>query len=162
MSLIWDVYWIFVSNFLCLFAGPRLHPQVLFSLPVKGRGSSLTSATARTLGSRVSTSGLTDGSWYVLAGTTRPPAFAAVHPSQVTLTFKAVSPSQRASAVWTTGSPSISPQLKPSPVRRARRRDKGISLQEMDWMVTPWVGALSHWDLPPTKATNVPSPSPVR
>lgn len=114
-----------------------LHRRVLLSLPVRGRASSLSSATVRTLGSKAGTSGLTGGSWYVLAGAARP--CAVVRLSQVTLTSKDVSPSQRASAAWTTGSPSISPRVKPSPARkvRSRRRNKEISLRAMDLMVGP-------------------------
>lgn len=131
---------VFVHTFLCLVSGASLHHRVLFSLPARGKASSLSSVTVRTLGSRVGTSGLTAGFWYVLAGTARLLAFAVVHLSQATLSPKVVSPSQRASAAWTTGSPYISPQLKPDPVRkvrpsRSRRKNKGISLQEMDLMV---------------------------
>lgn len=126
----------FVYTFLCLVPGAGLHHRVLSSLPVRGRASSLSSATVKQ-GSRVGTSGPTAGSWYALAGAARPPACA-----QVILTPKAVSPSQRASAAWTTGFPSISRKFKPSPVRkvrasRSRRTNKGISLWEMDLMVGP-------------------------
>lgn len=131
----------FVHTFLCLSPGVSLHPRVLSSLPVRRRASSLSSVTVKQ-GSRVGTSGLTAGSWYVLAGTARPPACAVLHLSRVTLTPKAVSPSQRASAAWTIDSLSTSPKLKPSPVRkvsasRSSRRNKGISLREMDLMEGP-------------------------
>ncbi len=131
------MFTMFVHTFLCLVSGASLHHRVQLSLPVRGRASSLSSATVRTPGSRAGTSGLTAGSWYELAGAARPPACAVVRLSRVAPTPKAVSPSQRASAAWTIGSPSISPQLKPSPVRtvrarRSRRRKKGISLREKD------------------------------
>lgn len=131
----------FASTILC--PGPGPHPTlncaslrhlVLFSLPVRRRASSLSSATVRTPESRVGTSGPTAGSWHVLAGAARPLPCAVVRLSPVTLTSKAVSPSQRASAAWTTGSPSISLKVKPSPARRVRvsRSNKGNSHREMD------------------------------
>ncbi len=109
----------FVHTFFFPVLGASLHHRVLSSLPVRGRASSLSSATVKQ-GSRVGTSGLTAGSWYVLAGTARLPACAVVHLSQVILTPKAASPSQRASAAWTIGCLSISLKLKPSAVRRVR------------------------------------------
>lgn len=131
-----------IHSFLCLFffLGASLHHPVLLYLPARGRASSLCSVTVRTLGNRAGTSGLTAGSWYVLAGTARSPPCVVVHLSLVILTPKAVSPNPRASVAWTTGSPSISPQLKPRRVTkvratRSRRTTKGISLWEMDLIV---------------------------
>lgn len=133
-------FFLFVHTFSCLVSGASLLHPVPFSLPAKDRASSLFSATVKTRGSTVGTSGLTAGSWYVLAGTARQLACAEVQRSQVTLNPKASSPSQRASAVWTTGSPYTSLHLKPSPVRkvrelRSRRRNKGLRRQEMGLIV---------------------------
>ncbi len=130
-----------VYTFLCPVLGASLHHSVLSSLPVRGRASSLSSATVKQ-GSRAGTSGLTADIWYVLAGTARRPACAAVHLLGVTLTPKAVLPSQRASAAWTIDCLSISPKHKPSAVRkvlvsRSRRRNEGTSFREMGLMVGP-------------------------
>lgn len=152
-------------SFFCLASGAGLHRRVLFSLPARRRASSRSLATARTPGSRAGTSAPTAGSWYVLAGTARQLACAAVPLSRVTPSPAAASPSPRASAAWTTGSPSISLPLKPSAVRkvrasRSRRTNKEISLREMDLTADHWAGAHSRWDRPLTKATSAPSLSP--
>ena len=154
----------FAHTFLCPVSGAGLHHRVPFSRPARGRASSQSSATVR---SRVGTSAPTAGSWHVLAGSARQQACAVVHLSRVIATPKGVSPSQRVSVAWTTGFPSTSPQVKPTPVRkvrasRRRRTQKGISPREVDLMVDHWAGAHSHWDLPQTKATSVPSLSPGR
>lgn len=114
---------------LCLFLGVSRHPRVRSSLPVRCRASSLSLVTVT--GSRVGTSGLTAGSWYALAGAAK------LRLLRATLTPKAASPSPRASAVWTIDCLSTSPQVKPSPVRRAKarrssRRNRGSSPPEMD------------------------------
>lgn len=140
------------------FSGVSQHLRVLFCLSVRCRASRLSSATVnREI--RRSTSGPTAGSWFALVGITRP--LPCVTPHLTPVNLKVASPNQKASAVWTIGSLSISHKHK-SPARkvrasRSRRRSRGISVQEMVLMVGLWAGARSHWDLPLAKATNVRS-----
>lgn len=140
------------------FSGASQHLRVLSCLSASHRASSHSSATVnREI--RRSTSGPTAGSWFALVGITRP--LPCVTPHLTPVNLKVASPNQKASAVWTTGSPSISHKHK-SPARkvrasRSRKWSREISVQEMVLMVGLWAGARSHWDLPLAKATNVHS-----
>lgn len=121
------------------FSGAGQHLRVPSCLPVSHRASSLSSATVnREI--RQSTSGPTAGSWFALVGITRPLPCVTPHLSPVNPIPRVASPNQRASAVWTIGSPSINHKLRTSPASkvrasRSRKRSKGISVREMVLMV---------------------------
>lgn len=153
------IYYYIQANCSLSFSGASQH--LLSCLPVSHRASSLSSATVNRE-SRQSTSGPTADSWFALVGIARPLPCVTPHLTPVSLIPKVASPNQKASAVWTTGSPSINHKLTTSPARtvkasRSRKRSKEISLQEMDLMVDLWAGARSRWDPPPAKATSVRS-----
>lgn len=98
------------------FSGASQHLRVLSCLPASHRASSRSSATVnREI--RQSTSGPTAGSWFALVGITRP--LPCVTPHLTPVTLKVASPSQKVSAVWTIGSPSISHKHK-RPARKVR------------------------------------------
>lgn len=165
--LTWEFKFLFIDMFRPIlretssFSGASQHLRVLSCLPVSHRASSLSSATVNRESGQ-STSGPTADSWFALVGITRPLPCVTPHLTPVNLIPKVASPNQKASAVWTIGSPSINHKLTTSPARkvrasRSRRRSKGIFLQEMDLMVGLWAGARSHWDPPLAKATSVHS-----